>query len=72
MCDYWANFIRTGDPNGTDSQGSPLPAWAPLQPGSPARMCFGDGCRVMPWVPEGVEDILLQAWQSRHRPASGG
>ena len=72
MCDYWANFIRTGDPNGTDSQGNPLPGWDPLQPGSPARMCFGDGCRVMPWALEGVEDILLQAWQSRHQPAAGG
>lgn len=25
MCDYWVNFIRSGDPNGMDSQGKPLP-----------------------------------------------
>ena len=24
---YWANFIATGDPNGTDSNGNPLPFW---------------------------------------------
>ena len=24
---YWANFIATGDPNGTDSNGNPLPYW---------------------------------------------
>ena len=24
---YWANFIATGDPNGTDSYGHPLPIW---------------------------------------------
>ncbi len=24
---YWANFMRTGDPNGVDSYGHPLPAW---------------------------------------------
>lgn len=24
---YWANFIRTGDPNGCDSEGNPLPYW---------------------------------------------
>ena len=27
MSSYWANFIRTGDPNGSDSCGNPLPVW---------------------------------------------
>ena len=27
MSSYWANFIATGDPNGTDSEGNPLPFW---------------------------------------------
>jgi para-nitrobenzyl esterase len=27
MCDYFCNFIRTGDPNGKDSNGRPLPLW---------------------------------------------
>ena len=27
MSAYWANFIRTGDPNGTDSEGAALPVW---------------------------------------------
>jgi len=29
MCDYWTNFARTGDPNGTDDDGTPLPLWRP-------------------------------------------
>ncbi|HOO80372.1 MAG TPA: carboxylesterase family protein, partial [Lachnospiraceae bacterium] len=27
MCNYWANFIKTGDPNGKDADGSDLPLW---------------------------------------------
>ncbi len=27
MCSYWANYIRTGDPNGTDGLGRLLPVW---------------------------------------------
>ena len=27
MSSYWANFMATGDPNGKDSNGRPLPLW---------------------------------------------
>ena len=29
MCDYWCNFIKTGDPNGIGSDGEELPKWLP-------------------------------------------
>ena len=29
MCDYWCNFIKTGDPNGCDINGNKLPEWKP-------------------------------------------
>ena len=29
MCDYWCNFIKTGNPNGMGTDGKELPAWAP-------------------------------------------
>ena len=29
MCNYWTNFARTGDPNGPDHNGSPMPLWPP-------------------------------------------
>jgi len=32
MCNYWANFIRSGDPNGQDSTGEELPRWEPYTP----------------------------------------
>ncbi|MCR5590628.1 MAG: carboxylesterase family protein [Lachnospiraceae bacterium] len=34
MCDYWTNFIRTGDPNGTGYDGEVLPKWDPSGKGS--------------------------------------
>lgn len=27
ICDYWCNFIKTGDPNGYDLNGNKLPEW---------------------------------------------
>ena len=29
MCNYWCNFVKTGDPNGVDSDGTPMPEWLP-------------------------------------------
>ena len=42
MCDYWCNFIKTGDPNGDGSHGETLPAWPAFDPDNPMRMNFGD------------------------------
>lgn len=42
MCNYWANFIRTGDPNGLDSTGEPMPQWDPCTPEAPYGMLFAD------------------------------
>ncbi|MDR2931771.1 MAG: carboxylesterase family protein [Oscillospiraceae bacterium] len=27
MCNYWTNFAKTGDPNGNDADGAPMPQW---------------------------------------------
>jgi para-nitrobenzyl esterase len=42
MCNYWANFIRSGDPNGRDADGSDMPLWKPFAEDAPNRMCFYD------------------------------
>ena len=40
MCDYFCNFIRTGDPNGKDLCGLPLPRWEAWSEEKPCTMMF--------------------------------
>ena len=60
MCDYWVNFIRTGDPNGTDSQGKALPLWPALDDADPAWMVFGDRPQPERWPVSPLEAFLLR------------
>jgi len=39
---YWANFVKTCDPNGTDRIGEPLPEWRPYTEEDPFTICFKD------------------------------
>ena len=46
MCDYFCNFIRSGNPNGKDLNGETLPQWDKWSGGSPCTMRFtGDGAK---------------------------
>ena len=46
MCDYFCNFIKTGDPNGKDLNGEALPRWERWTEETPCTMRFlGDGAR---------------------------
>lgn len=60
MCDYWANFIKTGDPNGKDSHGNDLPAWPVLNPEHPARMNFGKTAQPEDCPPDALNAFLLR------------
>lgn len=40
MCNYWANFIKTGNPNGIDADGTPLPEWKAYEASTNAEMVF--------------------------------
>ncbi len=40
MCTYWANFIKTGNPNGLDADGSALEEWRPYTKENPCGMAF--------------------------------
>ena len=40
MCTYWANFVKTGNPNGYDQDGSPLSEWKPYAKEDPWQMIF--------------------------------
>lgn len=40
MCNYWANFIKTGDPNGKDADGNDMPYWEPYTKEERNEMIF--------------------------------
>jgi para-nitrobenzyl esterase len=42
MCNYWTNFVKTGNPNGPDADGTPMPEWRPYTLAEPAEMQLGD------------------------------
>ena len=42
MCNYWTNFAKTGDPNGCDKDGTPMPHWDPYTMEEQKPMIFGD------------------------------
>ena len=42
MCNYWAYFIKNGDPNGVDATGEAMPQWNRFTAEEPFGMLFGD------------------------------
>lgn len=67
MCNYWTNFIKTGDPNGIDSTGEPMPEWKPYSKAEPNKMLFTDAshpevCPASPYL-----SLLLRCYFNRNR-----
>ncbi len=59
MCDYWANFIRSGDPNGKDATGQTLPQWDSYSSEAPYRMVFADTSVFEKKNPSALMDYLV-------------
>lgn len=60
MCNYWANFIRSADPNGKDADGKEMPRWEPFTEDSPWRIFFGDGVQPQLAAPDELMRFLLE------------
>ncbi len=60
---YWANFIKTGNPNGTDIFGNPLPQWKPYTPEDPFRL----GIRQDMTVSEKMSEKEERIYEFRNR-----
>lgn len=66
MCDYWVNFMRTGDPNGIGSDGEQLPVWPKLTKENPVRMEFGEIAKLVADQPTPIMKVLLDAFAKTH------
>jgi len=64
MCNYWVNFIRSGDPNGLDSTGEQLPQWDPCTPEAPYGMLFADQAEFHREQPSELMKFLVRQYCS--------
>jgi para-nitrobenzyl esterase len=62
MCNYWANFIRSGDPNGKDSTGEDMPYWEPYTVDAPYGMLFADRPEFLKEEPSEIMQFLLRQY----------
>jgi para-nitrobenzyl esterase len=62
MCNYWANFIRTGDPNGIDSTGEAMPQWDPYTLAAPYGMVFADKAEFVKEQPSDLMNFLVKEY----------
>lgn len=62
MCNYWANFIRSGDPNGEDATGEKLPQWDTYRPDAPYGMVFGDKAEFVKEQPSELMQFLVKQY----------
>lgn len=67
MCNYWANFIRSGDPNGLDSTGEELPRWEPYTPDAPYGMLFADQAGFSREQPSEIMKFLVDQFFKKNR-----
>ncbi|WP_233566688.1 carboxylesterase family protein [Cohnella endophytica] len=62
MCNYWAYFIRSGDPNGHDSTGEELPRWEAYSLTAPYGMLFADRSEFSREEPSELMRFLVQQY----------
>jgi para-nitrobenzyl esterase len=62
MCNYWANFIRTGDPNGKDSTGEDMMQWDPYTAETPYGMVFREKSEFVREQPSDLMKFLVKQY----------
>jgi para-nitrobenzyl esterase len=60
MCNYWTSFIRTGNPNCTDADGSKQEHWTPYTEDESNVMIFGETPKSKPLRAPWATEKLLQ------------
>jgi para-nitrobenzyl esterase len=62
MCNYWANFICSGNPNGKDSTGEDMPQWDAYTAEAPYGMVFGDKAELVKEQPSDLMKFLVKEY----------
>ncbi|WP_234122071.1 carboxylesterase/lipase family protein [Clostridium hydrogenum] len=62
MCNYWANFIRSGNPNGKDSTGEDMPKWEIYTKEAPYGMLFRDKAEFLREQPSELMKFLVKQY----------
>ena len=62
MCNYWANFMKTGDPNGSDADGEPMPLWKPFTTAGQDVMLFKDQVQPIVDTPNDLLAFLTEEY----------
>ena len=62
MCNYSANFIRSGDPNGKDSTGEEMSRWEPYTSQAPYGMLFADKAEFVREQPSELMKFLVKEY----------
>ncbi len=60
MCNYWANFFKSGNPNGVDNDGTPMPEWKEFNADTPNMMWFNDVCEPIVDEPSDVIKFFVK------------
>ena len=66
MCDYWTNFMKTGNPNGMGTDLEPLPEWPEFDVKKPVRMEFGEDVRLGDATPNEIMEMMLEVYVKNH------
>jgi len=59
MCNYWTNFARSGNPNGMDADGKPMPEWKPYSE-APRAMEFFEISGMETQDPDDLTNFLME------------
>lgn len=61
MCNYWSNFVKTGDPNGCDADKTKMPEWKPYTKDCTFSMIFtSDGAKTVYNDSDSIKELLQQ------------
>lgn len=66
MCNYWANFIKNGDPNGSDADGTAMPEWKPFTDTVPNAMWWQNAPTPIVDKPDELMKLLVKTYLAQN------